>query len=79
MSELDAHEPGTWRDAALHFRAENERLTGQLAAVTAERDALETVIADAVSVGEMEGQDFLLMPWSTLRAALAARGGEAAS
>lgn len=40
MIEYDAHEPGTWRDAALHFRAENERLTAQLAAVTAERDAL---------------------------------------
>lgn len=40
MIEYDAHEPGTWRDAALHFRAENERLTAELAAVTAERDAL---------------------------------------
>jgi hypothetical protein len=46
MIEYDAHEPGTWRDAALHFRAENERLTGQLAAVTAERDALRGLLDD---------------------------------
>jgi hypothetical protein len=59
--------------------SENAMLTAQLAAVTAERDALETVIADAVSVGEMQGEDFRLQPWSTLRAALAARGGESAT
>ena len=51
----------------------------QRAAVLDEGDALraraeraEAVIADAVSVGEMQGEDFDLQPWSTLRAALAA-------
>lgn len=34
-SEYDAHEPGTWREAALDFRAENERMR----ALLAERDA----------------------------------------
>ena len=34
-SEYDENEPGTWREAALHFRAENKRLQ----ALLAERDA----------------------------------------
>jgi len=95
MIEYDAHEPGTWRDAALHFRAENERLTAELAAVTAERDALREALEDMVyqfaysrtqdgeviiSTGGLSALEdaFETLGWpDPMRAALAARGGEA--
>lgn len=46
-------------------------LLSELDAATARAERAENVIADAVSVGEMQGVDWRLQPWSTLRAALA--------
>lgn len=57
MIEYDAHEPGTWRDAALHFRAENERLTAELAAVTAERDAEIARLREQLALSEAVVRD----------------------
>jgi hypothetical protein len=87
MIEYDAHEPGTWREAALHFRAENERLTDQLEAVTAERDALRGTVAALIrTFVSTHGLSFvqanahepsnrrisLMMEWGTVRAAVSA-------
>lgn len=51
---------------------ENAQLQADLAAAREREQRLMTVIEDAVQVGEMQGEDFRLMPWSTLSAAIAA-------
>ena len=53
-------------------RMENAQLQADLAAAREREQRLMTVIEDAVQVGEMQGEDFRLMPWSTLSAAIAA-------